>query len=209
MLAVYDWLVLGLVCRWVWRCPRSTMLAHYNAQVGARHLDLGPGTGWFLDKCRFPTATPSITLLDLSDAVLATAAKRIERYRPVVRIGDVFEPLDLGAAQFDSVGMNLLLHCLPGSIREKAAVFDNVTPHLRAGARIFGSTILGIDDRHNAVSAALQGRLNRRNSFGNSADRIEDIAGELEARFAEVRIARSGVVCLFSARHPRGAAPAH
>ncbi|MEV6278920.1 class I SAM-dependent methyltransferase [Nocardia sp. NPDC051832] len=207
MLAVYDWLILGLVSRWVWRCPRSTMLAQYNDQVGVRHLDLGPGTGWFLDKCTFPTRTPSITLLDLSDAALATAAERIARYQPSTQRGDVFKPLNLGAAQFDSVGMNFLLHCLPGTIAQKAVVFDNVTPHLGPGARIFGSTILGIDNRHNAVSTALQRRLNGSNSFDNRADSLDDITYELEARFEEVRTTRSGVVCLFSARYPRGRIP--
>ncbi|WP_238847290.1 class I SAM-dependent methyltransferase [Nocardia arthritidis] len=203
MLAVYDWLVLGLISRWVWRCPRSKMLAHYNDQVGARHLDVGPGTGWFLGNCRFPTATPSITLVDLSAGALAVAAKRIRRYRPATVVGDVFKPLDLGAAQFDSIGMNFLLHCLPGAVHRKAAVFDNLAPLLDDGGRLFGSTVLGADPGHNAVSSALQRRLNRRNSFSNSADRIEDLATELAARFTEVRIARSGVVCLFSARNPR------
>ncbi|GAB2678806.1 class I SAM-dependent methyltransferase [Nocardia goodfellowii] len=208
MLAVYDWLVLGLVCRWVWRCPRSTMLAHYDEHVGARHLDLGPGTGWFLDNCHFPTPAPSITLVDLSEAALATAALRIARYRPVRHSGDVYKSLNLGAAQFDSVGMNLLLHCLPGSFRQKAVVFDHVTPHLGANGLVFGSTILGIDKRHTTLSTALCRRLNRADSFDNAADRIEDLARELETRFTEVRLVRSGVVCLFSARHPRPAAPA-
>ncbi|MEV0247553.1 class I SAM-dependent methyltransferase [Nocardia sp. NPDC050712] len=208
MLAVYDWLVLGLVCRWIWRCPRSTMLAHYNAQVGAHHLDLGPGTGWFLDNCRFPTPAPSITLVDLSDVALATAAKRIARYRPATRGADVFKPLNLGATQFDSVGLNLLLHCLPGSFQQKAVVFDHVTPYLGANGRVFGSTILGIDKRHTVISSALVRRLNGSDSFDNAADRVEDLARELEARFTEVRIARAGVICLFSARHPRPAAPA-
>lgn len=72
MLAAYDWVVLGLVSRLVWRCPRRTMPAHYNRQVGGSHLDIGPGTGWFLDKCRFPAKSPF-------------AARRIRRYRPVTR----------------------------------------------------------------------------------------------------------------------------
>lgn len=202
MLAVYDWLVLGVICRWVWRCPRSKMLAHYHSQVGARHLDLGPGTGWFLDRCRFPVADPSITLLDLSTPALATAARRIARYQPVTVTGDVFQPLEVGAAQFDSVGLNLLLHCLPGAFPQKAVVFDNVTPCLADGARIFGSTILGIDDRHSAASATLQRRLNRGNSFSNSEDRLDELVRALQARFTEVRVSRSGVVCLFSARYP-------
>jgi hypothetical protein len=202
MLAVYDWIVLGMVSRWIWRCPRRKMLAHYNRQVGGRHLDIGPGTGWFLDKCRFPAKNPSITLLDLNDVVLTTAARRISRYRPVTRTGDVFQPLDLGAAKFDSVGMNFLLHCLPGSVRQKSVVFDHVTPFLAPGARVFGSTVLGTDAEHTKASGKLLLRLNGSDVFNNTEDRRDDIAHELSARFTEVEIEQSGTVCLFSARFP-------
>jgi len=202
-LAAYDWIVLGLVSRWVWRCSRRTMLAHYNRQVGRRHLDIGPGTGWFLDKCHFPTKNPSITLLDLNDVVLATSARRISRYRPVTHTGDAFKPLDLGAAKFDSVGMNFLLHCLPGSVPQKAVVFDNLAPYLTPGARVFGSTVLGsAAPEHTKVSSKLLRRLNSSDVFCNTGDRIEDIANELSARFTDVEIKQSGTVCLFSARVP-------
>jgi ubiquinone/menaquinone biosynthesis C-methylase UbiE len=200
-LAVYDLIVLGLVSRWVWRCSRRTMLRHYNGHVGGRHLDLGPGTGWFLDRCRFPTARPSITLLDLNEVVLATAAERIARYQPEVRTGDVFKPLRLDGARFDSVGMNFLLHCLPGTMRQKAVVFDHLRPVLAPGAQVFGSTVLGVDAPHTALSGRLLRRLNHSEVFHNTEDRQEEIAAELEARFTEVQIRRRGVVCLFSARH--------
>ncbi len=29
-------------------------------------------------------------------------------------------------ARFDSIGLNFLLHCLPGTLREKAIVFDHL-----------------------------------------------------------------------------------
>lgn len=201
-LAAYDLVVLGLVSRVVWRCPRRTMLAHYDRHVGRRHLDIGPGTGWFLAKCRFPAKNPSITLLDLNEGVLATAARRIRRRRPVVRTGDAFKPLDLGATAFDSVGMNFLLHCLPGSVARKAAVFDNVAPYLAPGARVFGSTVLGSCAEHTKLSAKLLRRLNESEVFCNTGDRIEDLERELSARFDDVRVERKGTVCLFSARAP-------
>ncbi|MGW4126470.1 class I SAM-dependent methyltransferase [Nocardia sp. NPDC004711] len=201
-LAVYDRMVLGTVSRWIWRCPRTRMLAHYDTNIAGRHLDIGPGTGWFLDNCKLPP-NPSITLLDLNDVVLDTAARRIERYHPTICQSNVFEPLDLyPAAQFDSVGMNFLLHCLPGSVRQKSVVFDHVIPHLAPGARVFGSTILGESAEHTPWSRALMRYLNREKVFGNRCDSIESISHELNARFAEVHIRQSGVVCLFSARDP-------
>src|SRR5215207_6158968 len=61
-LAVYDVGVLGLSCRLLWRCPKAEMLAGYDRNVGARHLDLGVGTAYFLDRCRFPDPRPRVTL---------------------------------------------------------------------------------------------------------------------------------------------------
>lgn len=202
MLSIYDWVVLGLISRWVWRCPRRKMLAHYNVHVGARHLDIGPGTGWFLDNCRFPTSVPSITLLDLNEVVLATAAHRIRRHHPVVRTGDVFKTLDLGDTHYDSVGMNFLLHCLPGTIAQKSVAFDHITPFLAPGARVFGSTVVGIDGPHTKRSFALLQRLNRSAVFSNLDDRAEDIGEQLRLRFTDVELSQVGTVCLFSAVFP-------
>ncbi|MGW0248411.1 hypothetical protein ACWDYH_17445 [Nocardia goodfellowii] len=81
--------------------------------------------------------------------------------------------------------MNLLLHCLPGSFRQKAVVFDHVTPHLGANGLVFGSTVLGIDKRHTTLSTTLCRRLNRADSFDNVTDRIEDLTRELETRFTD------------------------
>ncbi|SHN08246.1 class I SAM-dependent methyltransferase [Actinacidiphila paucisporea] len=202
MLAAYDMFVLGMMSRFMWRCPRGRMLAHYDRQVGATHLDIGPGTGWFLDKCRFPVKSPSITLVDLNEVVLSTAAHRISRYRPEIRVGDAFKPFDLGTERFDSVGMNFLLHCLPGTMRQKSVVFDHVTPYLRPGARVFGSTVLGTGPHHTARSGKLLAKLNRSEVFSNLDDRLEDLDEQLRARFTDVETVRTGAVCLFAARHP-------
>ena len=55
---------------------------HDPGHVGARHLDVGVGTGWFLDHCRWPVESPKITLLDLNENSLAVASKRIRRHAP-------------------------------------------------------------------------------------------------------------------------------
>jgi len=38
----------------LWRCPKSLMLQGYQRNVGACHLDIGVGTGFFLDQATFP-----------------------------------------------------------------------------------------------------------------------------------------------------------
>lgn len=98
VLRLYDLGVLAVSCRLIWRCPKALMLANYEANVGARHLDLGVGTGYFLGHCRFPAPEPQVTLLDLNPTALAVSAQRIARYRPVQVQADVLQPLPIAAS---------------------------------------------------------------------------------------------------------------
>jgi 2-polyprenyl-3-methyl-5-hydroxy-6-metoxy-1,4-benzoquinol methylase len=176
------------------------MLAHYDAHVSVRHLDVGVGTGWFLDQCRFP-AEPQITLLDLNDNSLRATARRIQRYNPRTLKGNVLEPVDLGGARFDSVAMNFLLHCVPGPIEEKAATaIGNLRTHLDPGGVIFGSTILGRGVDHNAIGRTLQRVYNKKGIFSNLEDDAAGLQRALARAAADVEVNVVGVVALFSAR---------
>jgi ubiquinone/menaquinone biosynthesis C-methylase UbiE len=113
LLTVYDWLVLRVNARLLWGCSASAMLDLYNAHVSAHHLDVGVGSGYFLDKCRFPTSSPRICLFDLNENSLAHTARRIARYRPETCRGDVLQPLPFSGRCFDSVGLSAVLHVYP------------------------------------------------------------------------------------------------
>ena len=52
--------MLGLCGTYVWKCPTPEVLAFYDRYVSARHLDVGVGTGCFLDRCRFPSPDPTV-----------------------------------------------------------------------------------------------------------------------------------------------------
>lgn len=197
VLAWYDIFVLGIVCRFVWRCSREHMLAAYNRNVGASHLDLGPGTGYFLDHCKFPISRPSIVLADLSEEAIQHAECRISRYQPVTVRADVLEPLDLREQRFDSVGMNMLLHCLPGDMVEKARVFDHVSPYLRKSGRIFGCTVLAHGVTHTRLAGKLLDSFNADETFHNRNDSLQDLNSELLRRFSNFRLWTQGSVAFF------------
>jgi SAM-dependent methyltransferase len=199
-LALYDAAILGLSCRFVWRCPSGRFLELYNRHVGARHLDVGVGTGYFLDRCRFPVERPAITLLDLSEACLAKAARRIARYSPEVRRANVLEPLDLGEARFDSVALNGVLHCLPATMDEKAGVFRSLRPLLDEGGVLFGSTILGRGVAHRRVARKVIGIYNREGIFTNLADDLEGLERAITSSFPRVEVETQGSFALFAAR---------
>jgi SAM-dependent methyltransferase len=192
--------VLRFNHRVFWRCPRSRLLEMYDEHVSGRHLDIGIADGSLLDQCRFPVADPQLTLLDLNADALAVAAERLERYAPAVRLGSALEPFALAPGSVDSVGMSLLLHCLPGDLRSKAVVFEHAKAVLAPGGRVFGATVLNEGVRHSALSRAAMYALNRRGIFSNRNDTLADLDAILGAAFADYELRVSGTVGIFLAR---------
>jgi SAM-dependent methyltransferase len=197
---VYDPLVLNLVNPFVWRCPSSKIMALYDMHVTDHHLDVGPGTGYFLDRCSFASSSPSITLLDINADVLTASAARIARYGPQTVQANVLEPLDLQSAGFGSIGLTHLLHCLPGSLDAKDSVIDHLVALLRPGGHVFGSTVLHGGVRHTRASRGLLRFLNRRGVFCNLDDDAATLERVLAQRFADYELRIEGSVALFAAR---------
>ncbi len=198
-LKAYDAVVLGFSNRFLWRCPTHLLEDMYARNVSNKHVDLGVGTGYFLDKVRWPGAQPEILLVDLNPHSLKAAATRIGRYSPSTQVANVLEPLSIDE-RFDSAGLCYLLHCLPGSIGEKAVVFDHVNAILSPGATVFGATILQGDAPRSPAAQALMNFYNRKGIFSNAEDTAEVLRCELEKRFSGVRIERHGAVAIFEAR---------
>ncbi|WDZ83578.1 class I SAM-dependent methyltransferase [Micromonospora cathayae] len=199
-LRFYDPVVLRFANRFLWRCPTDRIVDLYSRNVSGRHLELGPGTGYFLDRCQFPVPDPEITLVDLNSNPLAHTARRIARYRPRTLQADLLEPLDLPPGGFHSVGINYVLHCLPGRIETKAAVLGNLRPLLAPGAVVFGGTILGDGVRHTRLSRRMIELYNRIGAFTNLADDRDTLDRVLGERFTHHRIDVCGAVALFVAR---------
>ena len=199
-LRLYDTMVLGFSNRLLWRCPTRHLRALFDRNVSSRHLDVGVGTGYFLDRARFPERAPAITLLDLNDTCLDVAAGRITRYRPACINANALEPLPV-VGPFDSVSLCYLLHCLPGAMAEKAVVFDHTAAVLAPGAVLFGATIVQGGAPRSWAAQRLMNVYNRRGVFSNAADTEPALLEALSARFADVSIHRHGCVVLFEARN--------
>jgi hypothetical protein len=202
-LALYDAAILGWFSRTAWRCSASRVVAHFDAHVTDEHLDVGVGTGYFLDRCRFPSATPRIGLLDLSEPCLERAAARIARFEPEVHRASVLEPLDLGVAPYGSASLNYVLHCLPGSLVDKGVAIDHLVPRLHPGATIFGATLLSGGVPRSWYARTLMARNNRVGIFSNADDDLAGLHEALEQRLSGVTISTVGCVALFSGTTPR------
>jgi hypothetical protein len=215
-LAAYDAFVVGFSNTFAWKCPSPVLLEFYNQNVSREHLDVGVGTGYFLDKCRFPTPSPNITLVDLNPNCLRVAAKRLRRNHPGYdlagcHLANVLEPVELGAAKFGSIAINYLLHCLPGSMTgavgadNKGVVFANLKRCLQSGGVLFGATIVGAGVEHGFLARRLMDVYNAKGVFSNTSDSVAGLGAELQKHFEESSVQLLGSVALFSAQ---GARPA-
>ena len=200
VLSVYDLYVLRFSNSYVWQCPSSQILEFYNKHISSQHLDIGVGTGYFLDRCKFPTNTPRLALADLNPNSLQVAAKRLQRYQPMTYLANVLEPQQIEPAGFDSIALNNLLHCLPGKMLQKGIVFRNVKPLLSANGKVFGVTVLGKGTNPNVLAKIHLRVYNSKGIFGNKDDNKEDLERVLKDNFSDYGIRQVGCVAMFIGR---------
>jgi ubiquinone/menaquinone biosynthesis C-methylase UbiE len=197
-LAIYDFM-LRIDCRLIWRCPSQRLVDLYSRHVSERHLDIGVGTGYFLRRCRFPTASPRITVMDLNPNALAVASKRLRRFRPITHRANALEPFALPAHSFDSIGLNAVLQCLPGSITSKAVVFDHCRAVLAPGGVVFGCTVLNGGGQHTALSRRVIAGLNDRRVFTNMEDDLTSLEKAFADNFSSYNLEVVGSMAIFTA----------
>lgn len=201
LLSVYDRFVIGFMGPRVLRTPISTLVDQYRAHVGSRHLDVGPGTGWFLDRADLPVET-EVTLLDPNPNVLAHAARVLAPLEPTTVEADVLKPLPV-TGRFDSAALNMVLHCLPGPPPRKSQAIRNVAGVLEPDGVLFGATVLGRSAPHSGPAKTFLTIANRRGGFDNLEDSADGLREMLSESFEEVEVTEVGSAALFVARRPR------
>ncbi|MEU3011737.1 class I SAM-dependent methyltransferase [Nocardia asteroides] len=205
-LTVYDVWVIRLSNRFAWRCDAEVLLDLYNRHLGRRHLEVGPGSGWYLANAAGPNPV-ELTLTDLNPSPLAFTARRVqEAGRAVESVrGSVLEPVPAAAGRgYDSVGVNFVLHCVPGDFAAKGVAFRHLAEVLADDGVLFGSTILGQRPR-TLFGRALSEIYCRVGAFNNRDDERGALERALGAAFDEFTVRDVGDVTLFTGRRPRRA----
>jgi hypothetical protein len=180
VLSIYDPLVFKFENAFVWKCPTRLLLDHYNRYVSADD--------------------PKVALMDLNPNSLQFTAARIRRYRPTTYLANVLEPIKYELPAFDSVGLNYLLQCLPGSMSDKGRVFSNLKPFMNPGGVLFGTTILGQGVEFNSLGRLFMGLYNSRRILNNRNDNLADLERNLERNFAQYSLHTVGCVAFFVGR---------
>jgi len=202
LLRLYDPLVLGPISRYVWRCPAELGVRMYRQHIRPNHLDVGPGTGYFIDHAGLARGS-RVTVLDPNRNVLRHVTRRLHHLEVTAVEADVLKPLPV-TGPFASAGLNAVLHCLPGPLDRKAVAIANIARVLPPEATLFGATVLGRSVRHTRMGRAMLAAFNRRGAFDNLDDTEDGIAEILRRSFAEVTIETIGGLALFTATGSRG-----
>jgi SAM-dependent methyltransferase len=181
------------------------VIERYRRLVGHRHLDVGPGTGYFLEKAA-PSEGTEITLLDPNPNVLAHASRRLAAMHPATVQADVMKPLPLDGP-FDSAALSYVLHCLRGPQSNKASAIRNITDVLAPDGVLFGGTVLGLAERQTPQARAVLRVFNWHGDFDNLGDTADGLRQILEESFETVDVDVVGSTANFTAASPRNPRP--
>jgi len=157
-------------------------------------------TGTILDHCTFPASNPRLALMDLNPNSLAAAAKHLARYHPETYIQNALDPIRIDVPHFDSVGVANLLHCLPGTMKTKKVVFENLKAVLKPGGRLFGCTLLYGGVKRSLSATLWMNYMNALRTLTNRHDDLEGLKRNLAECFSESSVKVVGCVALFWAR---------
>ncbi|HEY6058462.1 MAG TPA: class I SAM-dependent methyltransferase [Candidatus Limnocylindrales bacterium] len=203
LLTLYDPFVVGPIARFVWRCPSPLLVDEYRRRIRAPHLDIGPGTGYFIDRSGLPDGS-DVTIVDPNRNVLRHATRRLARLNVRAIEASVLQALPV-SGPFGSAALHLVLHCLPGPTERKAAAVANVAATLAPGGVLFGATVLGTSGDHSWLARRILWAFNRRGAFDNLGDSVDGLRAILEASFDQVDLTTIGSIATFVAT--KSAAP--
>ncbi len=201
LLKTYDtW--LGFMAPRVWKIGPEPALDLYRKHMGARHIDIGPGTGSLIAGTN-PPPDIKLTLVDANPHVLAHCAETLAAWTPRTIRANVLEPLPV-EGQFDSAAIAHVIHCLPGPMPLKAQAIEHIAAVLTDNGVLFGGTVLGMSAEHTSLARMFLRLANFQGGFDNRDEDIDGLRTILEDSFEEVEIdTPSGSVAYFVASRPR------
>jgi SAM-dependent methyltransferase len=206
-LKTYDRWVLGFMAPHVWRMGAGPGLDLYRSHMGPRHLDVGPGTGYFVAESN-PPASIDLTLVDPNPNVLDHCAVTLAAWNPTLVPANVLDPLPV-TEPFDSAALTHVIHCLPGPMSTKARAIENTAAVLTQDGVLFGGTVLGLSAAHTWPARAFLHLANFQGGFDNRQDDVDGLQTMLDEHFHEVEITLpTGSVAYFVASRPRRSPPA-
>ena len=171
----YDRLVNEINCEKVWKCSPKYIIDNYRSNIDDKHLEIGPGTGYFLKKENLGMDFNKLTLVDVNSKILDYSKKNLLSDYPCVDVisYDLFNNKISSCVEFNSVGINYVLHCVPGNLQTK---LDKLIYNLGDKKyNIFGASVICDPLHMNPIAEYELMFLNAFGIFHNSGDTYEEL----------------------------------
>lgn len=203
LLSVYDLYVYRFAAPIAFRCPVQNMESLYEKYCTPQHLEIGVGTGYFLEKAHQRGQLKNVTLLDLNPNCLHITAEKLTGLKVSSCEANILKPFPLGNERFSSVGINFVLHCVPGSFAEKGIVFKHIKQHLAPAGVVFGSTAIYQSAKKNLLAPVVMNAYNALGIFNNKSDIKQELIDCLSTEFKYINIEQIGNILFFVASEQR------
>lgn len=193
----YDRIVNDFNCKHVWKCSTKNIIDNYQKNISNNHLEIGPGTGFFLNKKNTGINFKKLTLVDVNKDILQFSKKNLEQYYSNIEIlhSDLFSQKISESIYFESVGVNYVLHCVTGNLQTK---LDNLIDNLGNNKyNLFGASVICDPLHMNTIAEYELIFLNTLGIFNNNEDTYYELEEYLNNRNIKFSLKKQGYVAIF------------
>ncbi len=166
----YDYFVNNLNCKYVWKCNQNIIKDLYKNNLSKNHIEIGPGTGYFLKQNQFD----SLYLLDINNDILNDSFKNLKNNsKKIVKINkNIFNKNNqLKINNVNSIGFSYVLHCVPNTLDTSLNYLVNNLN--KKDVTLFGSTV--IPTNTNFLASSELYFLNKLGIFNNLNHNLEQL----------------------------------
>lgn len=166
----YDYLVNNINCKYAWKCNQSVIKNLYKNNISKNHLEIGPGTGYFLKDYNFD----NLFLMDINRDILKASQDNLKINSKNINIyqHNIFEDDNkVNNLNLDSIGLTYVLHCVPGKLD---FLLNNLVKNINNNNyTIFGATV--IPNNNDFIASTELFFLNKTGVFSNYNDKMSDL----------------------------------
>ena len=194
----YDKFVNEINCEKVWKCSRKHIINNYNSNINYNHLEIGPGTGMFLKKENLNVNLNKLTLVDINNKILNHSRHNLDSEHSNINslVYDLFSYEIPSNIEFNSVGINYVLHCVPGNLQTK---LDKLIGNLGNNKyNLFGASVICDPLHMNPIAEYELMFLNAVGIFYNNNDTYEELNEYLNNKNYNFSLKKQGYVAIFN-----------
>lgn len=180
LLSIYDFFLFNFISPYLWGCNKKQLINRYRLLCSDKHLEVGVGTGYLLD--RVSPAIRHLALMDLNINCLEKSQKRLKRYAPTLWRQNILLPIENIDERFNSISVNYVMHCVAGSYKTKGVAFGHLKSLLNENGILFGASVIKTNDS-SYPARLLMNLLNALGVFNNSGDTVKDLTSSLQSQF--------------------------